>query len=270
MFVIALHSGTPSSGKSYDCIRDIIIYLRGGKWVIANFPVKFTAREISKGYADRFFYWPNHDITVDNLVLFALEKGMVQARRENQCIVVYDEAGGKYNPREWDNKDRYEWIQFFSQHAKLGFSFILVAQTDKMIDRQIRGFIEIENRYRKVNRFIGKGFVETIVLFPFILVMWLFHLTLFAKVQYWYCVKEKMGAEFFFFRKSVARRYDRYRMFDGFKFNATLMDKIKAYQDFVAGGVVSGEVSRIPDKVGPSLGDMPISTIFSEDKGGAE
>ena len=38
--------------------------------------------------------------------------------------------------------DRRNWIDFFSQHRKVGHDFLLVAQNDRMIDRQIRGYIE--------------------------------------------------------------------------------------------------------------------------------
>lgn len=209
---ISLYTGTPGSGKSYNAIYQILWALRLNKMVIANFPIKFTAKEIKRGYDQRFFYLSNEQITVEGLVVFAIEHGMIERKKESQCLVVIDEAGGRFNCRESLKTDRAEWIDFFSQYRKLGYYFILVAQNDRMIDKQIRGFVEYEVIHRKVNRF---G--------PFRILP----ITLFIAVEKWYVVKQKVGAEFILFRKRISEHYDTYAMFTGFKLSQTLLDKIK-------------------------------------------
>lgn len=230
---ISLYSGTPGSGKSYNAICQILWALRLKKMVIANFPIKFTAKELKRGYDKRFHYIPNEEITVERLVVFAIENGMIEAKKEEQCLVVIDEAGGRFNCRESLKSDRAEWIDFFSQYRKLGFKFILVAQNDRMIDKQIRGFVEYEMVHRKINRF---G--------PFKMLP----LTLFVCIERWYTVKQKVGAEFIMFHKSVANHYDTYAMFTGFKLSQALLDKISDIRSPVPLGMA-----------------VPVTAIFDKD-----
>jgi zona occludens toxin len=219
--LITLYSGTPSSGKSYHAICLILRVLSWGRLVIANFSINFTAKQIARGYAERFIFVPNDELTIEYLVILALERHMIEARKESQALVVVDEAGGRFNVREGKGKkekgqekeDRQEWCDFFSQHAKIGFDFLLIAQQDRMVDRQIRGFIEFETMHRKLNRFGPFAFM------PF---------TMFVAVERWYQLNLKMGSDFMFFRKKVAAQYDRFKMFSGFKLSPVLMQKIEA------------------------------------------
>lgn len=234
--MITLYTGTPGSGKSYHAIQLILKCLSWGRMVIANFPIKFTKREIKKGYDKRFYYWPNEEITIENLIIFALEKGMIERAKESQCLVVIDEAGGRFNCRDFAKSDRRNWIDFFSQHRKVGYDFLLVAQNDRMLDRQIRGYIEIEKKHRKVNNFGPFAFL------PF---------TLFVAVEHWYTAKQRVGAEYFMFRKKVADRYDTMRMFSGFTISPELIARIEARRQ--------GLAVDVTDDV-----RVPIDSIFVE------
>lgn len=214
--MIHLYTGTPSSGKSYNTIRQIEEALWQRKFVLCNFPYNFSPLELQKGRDKYFTYVTNNDLTIEFLIKFAVKNGMIRARKESQCLVIVDEAGGRYNAREFQKSDRADWIDFFSQHAKLGFDFILVAQNDRMIDKQIRGYIEYEKVHRKVNNF---GFPLNILS--------LFGITAFISIERWYQVKQKLSSEFFFYRKKIAEKYDRFRMFDGFKLSGPLMQLIE-------------------------------------------
>lgn len=210
--MITLYTGTPGSGKSLHLIKVILRNLRLGKDVICNFPIRFTDKEIKRGYDKRFFYKSNREITVLFLLQHAISRGYIDKKRESQCMVIIDEAGGRFNARDFKQSDRMEWIDFFSQHRKLGYDFILVAQSDRMIDRQIRGFIETVKIHRKINNF---G--------PFIFLP----LTTFVCIEQWYVAKERVGAEFFVYSKKYSNRYDSFKMFDGFKLSKALIDKIQ-------------------------------------------
>lgn len=217
---VTLRSGTPSSGKSYMSITDIWSWLHSGRLVIANFDVNFSKRDLARGYDKRFFHYPNSELTVEALLVFAIEHGMVQAMKEEQCLVVIDEAGGRFNVAE--NKSEIgEWKDFFSQHAKLGYSFVLVAQKDKMINKQILSMVEYEIKHRKVNRY--KFFKHL----PF---------TLFVSIRYWYVNKQREGADYDFYMKKIANRYNRYKMFDGFKLSSALLSKINDLQANIGDG----------------------------------
>lgn len=210
--MITLYTGTPGSGKSFHTIDVIMRNVKKGRDVICNFPVRFTAREQKKGYDKRFYYWPNEEITIENLITHALLEGYIEKGEESQCIVVIDEAGGRFNCREFGKADRKAWIDFFSQHRKAGYDFLLVAQSDRMIDKQIRSYIEYEKKHRKINNF-GP--------------LWLIPLTVFVAIEYWYTAKQRVGSEFILYKKSNAKRYDSMRMFSGFTISPELLEKIE-------------------------------------------
>lgn len=199
VIMIYLYSGTPGSGKSLHVARDIynrLVHNKKYPNVIANFPINEKLLKKSKGY--KFIYKDNSELTVPFLVGYALEHHTLG--KENQTLVVVDECQVIWNSREWQgNHNRMDWIKFFSQHRKLGFNFIIISQNDRMIDRQIRALIEYEIRHRKVNNFkIGK-------LFPF---------PTFASVSYWYGVNERLGVEFFTYKKKWGKFYDSYGTFE--------------------------------------------------------
>lgn len=216
MVLITIYTGTPGSGKSLHLISVILRWLKSGRYVICNFPIIFNEREIRKGFDKRFVFWQNEDITINNLVEFAIENGFIEKMKESQCLVVIDEAGGKFNCRDFQKRDRTEWIDFFSQHRKIGFDFILVAQNDRMIDKQIRGLIETEIKHRKINNFAW---------------FWILPVPVFVCIEYWYTAKQRVGAEFFMFRKSLASRYDSMKLFSGFRLSSELLAKIEAIQN---------------------------------------
>lgn len=212
--MIYLYTGTPGSGKSLHAARDIYYRLTKHKFknVIANFNINL---KLIKKKGAKFYYLDNSELTVKYLVNYAINNHTMGV--ENQTLVVVDECQVLWNAREWqNNKERMDWIKFFTQHRKFGYNFILISQNDRMIDRQIRALIEYEQKHRKVNNFkLGK-----LVPFP-----------LFACITYWYGVNERLGVEFFRFRKKWSRMYDSYATWE-------LDDHIKS---FVEGGAVEVE-----------------------------
>lgn len=188
---VYLYSGTPGSGKSLHVASDILLTLRNKKRnVIANFDIAADRK------TGKFFYFDNSEINVKLLVDFARKHH--KPNKENQTLLVLDECQYFFNPREFNRADRLDWINFFTQHRKLGYEIILITQFDRLLDRQIRSIVEYEYKHRKVNNFkIGK----------------LFPLKTFCVIGYWYGVKEKVSTEFFVYRKKYGQLYDSYKMF---------------------------------------------------------
>lgn len=234
---LQLYTGTPGSGKSLHLVREILLQLKLGKDVIANFPIRFNPKELEAGYGKRFFYKSNLNITVNSLLEHAIERDYIEKKKESQCLVVIDEAGGRFNTRNVGAADRTEWIDFFSQHRKLGFDFILSCQGEKMIDRQIRTMIETEFVHRKVNNF-GLFF-----LLPF---------SLFVAIERWYVAKERVGSSFFRYKKKYGDRYDTMMLFEGFKMSPELLKRIEAKKKAREGT----ELAKI------NVSDVPVSEIF--------
>ena len=191
--MIYLYTGTPGSGKSYHACADIYYRLKrkkGNNRVIANFPVSLDV--------SNFLYLDNSDITPRRLFDYA--KKYHKLGIEGQTLVILDEAQIIFNSRSWNSADgsRMQWIKFFTQHRKLGFDFILIAQNDRMIDKQIRCLVEYEVAHLKVGNYFR--------ILPF---------TVFLAVTRWYGQKMKVSSELIFYRKKIARLYDTYKMFDG-------------------------------------------------------
>lgn len=190
--MIWLYSGTPGSGKSYHAVQDIwhrVNKKKGYQRVIANFPLTVSS--------DQFHYFDTSDMTVENFIRFSKKHHAPYA--EGQTLVVIDEAQIIFNSRSWntDGNSRLDWIKFFSQHRKLGFNFILIAQFDRMLDRQIRCLVEYEIAHLKVNNYFR-----------------ILPITTFVAVQRWYGQRLKIGQEFLIYRKKIAGLYDTYKMFD--------------------------------------------------------
>lgn len=193
--MIWLYSGTPGSGKSYHAVYDIInkIKRKDKNTVIANFVLNIP----DKVQKTRFKYVDNSDLTIDFLVSYAYKNHKFGV--EGQTLVVIDEAQILYNSRDWgtNSKKRMDWIKFFSQHRKYGYNFILIAQFDKMIDRQIRSLIEYEVSHMKINNFF-----------------WFLPLTSFLCVERWYGQKMKVGHNVIMYRKKIANYYNSYMTFE--------------------------------------------------------
>lgn len=204
--MIYLYSGTPGSGKSYHATFDIWKKLKRNS---LKGKKKIIHRVISNYGLDlndkNFVLLDNSEITTEFLYDYARKNHI--SRVEAQTLLVIDEAQVLFNSRDWNTnsshqfgikKDsRMDWIKFFSQHRKFGYNIILIAQNDRMLDRQIRALIEYEIAHMKINNFF--------LILP---------ITVFLAVTRWYGQKMKLGHEMFFYRKKIANLYDSYGFFE--------------------------------------------------------
>lgn len=204
--MIELYSGTPGSGKSLDCAQIITNRLRArGCVTIANFPIeKKNVRGKKRGH---FLYIDNEFLTVDRLVLFSRQYSEYLGRKlkEDEVLIIIDEAQLLFGAREWDAVGRKQWLWFFSQHRKLGYKIILCAQFDRMLDRNIRGVLEYENIHRKASNAGRSGKLLKLFCFG----------DIFVSVRIWYPMKMKLGSKFFRVNKKLYSIYDTNIMFNG-------------------------------------------------------
>jgi len=208
--MIELFSGTPGSGKSLNTARRIRTELLRGKTVIANFPINTTLiSKNGKRKIGRFIYLKNDELTTDYLTKHAIENH--RAGKEGQSLLVVDEAGIMYNSRDYGNWDRKAWINFFMTHRHYGYNVILVAQIDRLIDKQIRAFIEYDIKHRKANNFKTIGLILSI-----------FRIGTFAAITYWYGQRQRIGGEMFRYRKKDGQLYDTMMLFEGEKHGGSI------------------------------------------------
>lgn len=201
--MISLYSGTPGSGKSLHVARDIRDRLQiRGCITIGNFFVNSECVKKRKGV---YLYVPNDRLTPDRLILFSrrLAKHLGRRLKEGELLVVIDEAQLLFNSREWQSMGRRGWLSFFTQHRHFGFDIILVAQFDRMLDRQIRGLIEYDVIHRKVSRAGSFGAV----------LGFFFRGSLFISICRWYPISEKVSSEFFLGSNKLYSLYDSYNSF---------------------------------------------------------
>lgn len=203
--MICLYTGTPGSGKSLHCISDIIRWIKILKSpVIGNFIFDFSKVNI-KGYG-AYLYVDNNMLTPDLLIRFSdryRDKRKWKRIPEEHILLIIDECQLLYNCRNWNDKNRKEWVSFFSQHRKLGYKIILICQFAEMIDKQIRSLVEYEYVHRKVKNI---GMAGRIINF--------FSLgNLHIAIKYYSPIREVVGREFFKGKKSYYELYDSYNRF---------------------------------------------------------
>lgn len=173
--MITLLQGTPGAGKSSVATVDMLEFLEAGGVVACNYDlvdkwyykladnnpmVKWGLRnreKLAKSLYDRAFKIGTAD-TIFQLSgrLKELCPPSKDGRMKEGCGRLYiDEAQLLFNSRSW--KDNMRFIEFFTQHRKLGWDVYLIAHTMEMIDKQIRGLIEYEARMRNLNKvkFLG-------------------------------------------------------------------------------------------------------------------
>ena len=196
--MIRLYSGTPGSGKSLHNAKDVINRSRLGKPVIGNFPC-----DLSKYPRAKYTYVPNYELTPEFLMNYSREYFKDKPIKEGKLLLVIDECQLMFNSRDWQQKGRNEWLAFFTQHRKYGYDITLIAQFDRMIDKQLRGVIESEYIHRKMSNYGIGGKLLSV----------LFGGNTFVVVQMWYPMKLKVSSEFVHARKKFFSIYDTFGTF---------------------------------------------------------
>lgn len=226
--MISLYTGSVGSGKSYHATDLALSWVRRGKHVIANFPLKFGKSKREIAMSKRWHY--NDEITVPWLIAKSIEHGWYG--KESQCLIVIDEAGVIFNSRDWQTqfKQRLNWIKFLSQSRKFGYDIIFVAQSDRMIDKQIRGLVEYEVKHLKANNSFLFSFLS------------IFRITLFMYVYSWYQTRLRNNLRLSIYKPWIGKRYDTMRTFN--------MDELIMYiESMYAGAVIPSRVASFIDAI---------------------
>lgn len=201
--MIELYSGTPGSGKSLNACRIANEYFKKGLPVITNYDLNFYGKAGSKNFFYLRIY--NNELTPDKLVkiheIYKIRKK--KKVREEEILLILDEAQLLFNTRDWNDGLRREWISFFSQHRKLGYHIILIAQFDLMLDKQIRALIEYEHIHRKVKNIGLQGEFVNFLLGG----------DAFVDVLYFKSMRMKLGSKFFSGNRSLYNMYNSYTKF---------------------------------------------------------
>lgn len=212
--MIYFYSGRPGSGKSLHCAKMIDQYHRRGKNVITNFEVNEHFWDKKKVRENRHLHAPaiiqevpNANLTVSFLLDFAdryherNEKGQI---KEKQTLLIIDECQTMFNSRSWNQKGRMDWVIFFTQHRKFGYTVILVSQNKDLIDKQIRGVLEFDYEHRNVKNFKLIGLVLSLLCGGH----------LFVIPVKWMSNGKQDHTEFMLASRKYYKLYDSYKIFD--------------------------------------------------------
>lgn len=200
--MIYLYSGTPGSGKSLHQAEEIYYILRAGKPVLANFEVNTSI--VKTSHLGEFYYISNEILSPELLIKYSQIYFRDHKFKEGQIRLFIDEAQLLFNAREWSKAGRKEWLSFFTQHRKYGYDIYLVAQFDRMIDRQIRSLIEYEVIHRKVKNFGRWGTFFNLVAGG----------NLFVAVTMWYPMHERLSSTWYKGNKKYFELYNTYNTFN--------------------------------------------------------
>lgn len=199
-----LYVGTPGSGKSYNIARKLYHGLRLQRNFICNFPIDLDViSKNGKKKIGNFIYLKTYDMSPKYFMDYA--KNNHVKGKEHQTVIIIDEASLLFNPQNWRNKELISWVEFMQLHRHIGYDIILITQNDRLINKQIRSFIENVIIHRKIGNY--KLFGKLLGMF--------FHGNVFMAVEKWYALPRSpgMGSEMFFLNKKIARIYDTHMEF---------------------------------------------------------
>lgn len=225
--MIYFYSGTPGSGKSLHMAKNIYNHIKKGGNVIANFEINEKAIKVPKKKKRGSFLYMSNDVffngthifyndeyinvlPTDILYNYALnfhKRNNKNQIIEHQTMLIIDEAQILFNSRDWQSKNRREWVTFFTQHRKYGYDVYIVSQNERLLDRQIRGCFEYEVNHKKVMNYKTLGALMSLFSKG----------ALFVAVTHWYGVKGKennVGHNFFKGKKKYYDIYNSYKIFE--------------------------------------------------------
>lgn len=166
--MIEIIQGTPGSGKSAVALSMGLAHLADGGALACNFDLVDDWAWLFAGYnlrvrmgmADqlqraielrRRCFRIGTSKTIFDLSRQLKDCGLGpkwENAREGKGLLILDEAQLVFNSRDFQKN--MPWIEFFTQHRKLGWNVLLIAHHIQMIDKQIRPLVELETRFRNL------------------------------------------------------------------------------------------------------------------------
>jgi zona occludens toxin len=159
--------GTPGSGKSAIMVADMADFLLSGGVVAMNFSLseqwldlicaasfKYRSGAVDReafrrSIYDRCFKIGTHETIME---LGPKLRGLYRGKKMREGVgrLYLDEGQLIFNSRNF--RENMGFIEFFTQHRKIGWDVYIITHTLDMIDKQIRGLVELESRLRNLQK----------------------------------------------------------------------------------------------------------------------
>lgn len=170
---IRVIQGSLGSGKSLVAMYEVVDQLQRGGVVACNFNLvsdwairlaKYSLRsklglqndlEVAQSYYERCYLIGNTDSMIElsgarGVRLNELCVGKAKNKREGKGLLVIDDCHHFFNARTFAKNEPY--VRFFANARKYGWRTLLITHDVDNIDKQIRSYIEIECRFRDLNK----------------------------------------------------------------------------------------------------------------------
>lgn len=202
--LITAFTGVPGGGKSLHAAQEIKDAIeKKGIPVIANFDVNrplLGKTLLKRKKMGEYIYRMNTEITPDWLIGFSKDHYAEEEFSEAGILLVLDEAQLLFNARTWNDRQRGDWVYFFTNSRHFGYRVILICQFLEMLDKQIRSVIEIEVKHRNMANFgLGGRLVSLLV-----------GGKLFVCVTYYCGLSQRVGVQYVLGRRHLYHFYDSY------------------------------------------------------------
>jgi hypothetical protein len=207
--MITAYTGAPGSGKSLDMCRQIVQAIRFGRKVVCNMDIVLPRNLRRK--QKNLFCVENEEITPAFLRSFATKHH--KPRKESQTLVVVDECQLKFSDTFMTKGTAKPWLEFFSQHRKMGYDFLMVTPSIRSgLIRDVRDIVEIEVTHWKMTNYPTKGVVSGLIL----LIIALLPINVFMSVSQWKAMPDRKNLirRLFLYKPRYAKMYDTYKIYD--------------------------------------------------------
>lgn len=211
--MITAFTGVPGGGKSLHAAQimyDSIMYK--DRLVISNVRISDSflhkrctcspLRRFKKEPLPPHFYIPNNELDPHEIIQMSQAWYSKKPFSESGILLVIDEAQLVFNSRSWFEKGRQDWIYLFTNSRHFGIKVILICQMLEMLDKQIRGCIEIEYIHRDMKHFGVIGRIITLLVGG----------KLFVVVGKYLGVKQQISSEYVLGRRMMYDFYDSYEV----------------------------------------------------------
>lgn len=152
---IYAYTGLPGSGKTLHATRTVLRRV----WRRHPLPAVTTWQlRLADAPPEARRCW--HCVPADQLtpaLLTAAAEDYWRTRgpaREDRLLLAIDEAHIIYGARQWARKDRQEWLAWYGQHRHQGWTVLLLVQSLKMLDSQLRSIVDEERRHINLARWL--------------------------------------------------------------------------------------------------------------------